>query len=266
MQGKESEKTFGLNRINLGARTVNPTTGRFDGVDMMAEKYADLSPFNYVGNNPIKLIDPDGREIFAINGGVKFTDIDAQILFKTIQQRVQNHQRPLPIHFVFQKLTPNIYKHTLNAFKSGKPEVLTLDNNPQRTAQRRYQATKNIPTSPNMQRDEYPYASTLQGGTGAMVQLVPSKENSLQGIHLKALYSTMKLGEDFLVLPVPNDSEEEPEHQVAPKNTILPIVPPTQRRVNPEVLPLFERLMRIPIFWIPIYIPPQFQEEERQLN
>jgi hypothetical protein len=31
-QNKEKESTFGLNRINLGARTYNPTTGRMDGV------------------------------------------------------------------------------------------------------------------------------------------------------------------------------------------------------------------------------------------
>jgi hypothetical protein len=31
-QNKEKESTFGLNRINLGARTYNPTTGRMDGM------------------------------------------------------------------------------------------------------------------------------------------------------------------------------------------------------------------------------------------
>ena len=39
MQGKERELTFGLNRVNFGARTYNPTIGRFDKVDRFAEKY-----------------------------------------------------------------------------------------------------------------------------------------------------------------------------------------------------------------------------------
>jgi RHS repeat-associated protein len=61
-QGKESEKTFGLNRINLGARTYNPTIGRFDRIDASAEKYASQTPMNSFFNNPVLFIDPDGND------------------------------------------------------------------------------------------------------------------------------------------------------------------------------------------------------------
>jgi hypothetical protein len=40
VQGKESELTFGLNRINFGARTYNATIGRWDGVDLLAAQNA----------------------------------------------------------------------------------------------------------------------------------------------------------------------------------------------------------------------------------
>ena len=62
MQGKESEKTFGLNRINFGARTVNPTTGIFDRADPLADIAPSFSPFAYVNNNPVLMIDPDGMK------------------------------------------------------------------------------------------------------------------------------------------------------------------------------------------------------------
>ena len=64
MQGKEREATFGLNRINLGARTYNPTIGRLDRVDPLAEKMRRYSVYNYVFNNPLRFIDPDGMAPF----------------------------------------------------------------------------------------------------------------------------------------------------------------------------------------------------------
>lgn len=36
-------------------------------MDQLAEKYAWMSSFAYVGNNPIRFIDPDGRDVWEIN-------------------------------------------------------------------------------------------------------------------------------------------------------------------------------------------------------
>jgi uncharacterized protein RhaS with RHS repeats len=44
------------------ARYYDPTLGLFHGVDPLAHKYPSQSPYNYVENNPIKYIDPYGRE------------------------------------------------------------------------------------------------------------------------------------------------------------------------------------------------------------
>lgn len=61
-QNKESEKTFGLNRINLGARTYNPTTGRLDRVDALSDQMRRHSTYAVNFNNPMRFIDPDGMK------------------------------------------------------------------------------------------------------------------------------------------------------------------------------------------------------------
>ncbi|MCQ2230030.1 MAG: RHS repeat-associated core domain-containing protein, partial [Bacteroidales bacterium] len=33
------------------------------GVDPMAEKYSNMGAYVYCANNPVKLVDPDGRKI-----------------------------------------------------------------------------------------------------------------------------------------------------------------------------------------------------------
>ncbi|UTA66876.1 colicin E3/pyocin S6 family cytotoxin [Emticicia sp. 21SJ11W-3] len=49
-----------MRRISFGARTYNANIGRFDRVDPLADNYYSLSPYNYVGNNPVKNTDPTG--------------------------------------------------------------------------------------------------------------------------------------------------------------------------------------------------------------
>ncbi len=40
----------------------DPQLGRWHTIDLMAEKYPSINPYNYVLNNPIKLMDPNGED------------------------------------------------------------------------------------------------------------------------------------------------------------------------------------------------------------
>jgi RHS repeat-associated protein len=61
--GKEWNNEGGLGWLDYGFRWYDPAVGRFPSVDPLAAKYAAISPYAYVANNPILNVDPDGMEI-----------------------------------------------------------------------------------------------------------------------------------------------------------------------------------------------------------
>ena len=59
--GKELDRANGLDWCDYGARWYDPTVPIFMTVDHHCEKYYNISPYVYCGDNPINAIDPDGR-------------------------------------------------------------------------------------------------------------------------------------------------------------------------------------------------------------
>ena len=59
--GKEMDEETGL--YYYGARYLNPVTSLWYGVDPLAEKYVATGGYVYTLDNPVRLIDPDGRKL-----------------------------------------------------------------------------------------------------------------------------------------------------------------------------------------------------------
>ncbi|MEN8251765.1 MAG: RHS repeat-associated core domain-containing protein, partial [Bacteroidota bacterium] len=56
-----------LDHYDFHARQYDPALGRFTTMDPHAENYFDWTPYNFVGNNPINLIDPNGMDWYTHN-------------------------------------------------------------------------------------------------------------------------------------------------------------------------------------------------------
>ena len=56
------DNVHGLNTYDYGARQHDPILARWDRIDPLAEKYYSTSPYVYCANNPVRFIDPDGRD------------------------------------------------------------------------------------------------------------------------------------------------------------------------------------------------------------
>jgi RHS repeat-associated protein len=62
-QERDNEWKGEGNSYDFGARIYDPRLGRWLSVDPLQVEYPGMSSYNFVGNNPIIYVDPDGRKI-----------------------------------------------------------------------------------------------------------------------------------------------------------------------------------------------------------
>jgi RHS repeat-associated protein len=123
---KERDEETGL--YYYGARYLDPETAVWYGVDPLAMKYPDYSPYVYCFNNPIKYIDPDGMDVWQIDvdGNIinriedktqdafHFGSLDADGNFKMRQVRDDNDNMvDVAISFEYGTVT-NVFNHTVS--------------------------------------------------------------------------------------------------------------------------------------------------------
>ncbi|HLW18818.1 MAG TPA: RHS repeat-associated core domain-containing protein [Cyclobacteriaceae bacterium] len=61
-QGKEWMDDQNLNIYDFEARGYDPVIGRTWQLDPHGDKYSSMSPYSWVANNPVMMIDPDGKD------------------------------------------------------------------------------------------------------------------------------------------------------------------------------------------------------------
>ncbi len=61
--GKENDDNTCVGNLDFGARVMDVRLGRWMSIDLKTAKYPYLTPYNFVANNPVNAIDPDGKDI-----------------------------------------------------------------------------------------------------------------------------------------------------------------------------------------------------------
>ena len=61
--GKELDRMHGLDWYDFGARYLRSDVPGWTGVDPLCEKYYSMSPYIYCFGNPVRFVDPNGKEV-----------------------------------------------------------------------------------------------------------------------------------------------------------------------------------------------------------
>ena len=116
--------------------------------------------------------------------------------FSRLGRRGRGRRRRCPtIRFPCSRM-PSVCANMRYAIRLGKPSRLTRTTNRAQIRRNRRNAPcrhlRRRPAGHNC--DEYPFASTFQGGRGSVVRMVPRRENSIQGAVLGAFYRRNRIG------------------------------------------------------------------------
>lgn len=189
---------------------MQPVASIWYGVDPLTEKYTEISGYVYCHTNPIRLVDPNGCE--------------------DTETEKPDSSRKIAYFYIVENRYKDVYKNHLKGMKGKMAMDLTYDSNKINQARRRREATNGISSIPLMDRDEFPYACTEQGGKGTSVSVVPRDQNRRHGGDLSTIIKQNKLesGDIIRVILVPNKDKK----RITEKKTSLNIVQPKPEYIN----------------------------------
>ncbi|MBV9892622.1 MAG: hypothetical protein JO020_00460 [Chloroflexi bacterium] len=200
--------------IYLRARAYDPVLGRLlsrDPVGGAITNAATLNSYIYADDNPLSRADPSGLKSAVLG---------------------------LPVLLIDSNRMPQKALHIeLAQMALGYPDVLTRDNDQLRISQRRQSVCKPGQYAP-LSCDEYPFASTEEGGSAMLSSLgrdastfaIPLAEQRIEGGTISSFYriNHIQSGQKFRVIVVtgPDRVEPEPEPPDEQEPPILPIPRP----------------------------------------
>ena len=97
--GKELDRSFGLDWYDYGARWLDGVGGRWSSMDPLCEKYYSVSSYVYCSGNPVMIVDPDGRHlevsryknkfgVYEVVGGEADDDLNIYLDYGTENQTI----------------------------------------------------------------------------------------------------------------------------------------------------------------------------------
>jgi len=165
--GKEIQTTGNVNYLDFGARQYDEFTGRWFAIDPLAEKYYSWSPYNYCMNNPLRFIDPDGRD--SLDAVALKTAAENAVKYVTDKYGTIDANCNRGVNHAFEELTGS--KELANKNANNMVEQLEQSNNFTKINQNEVQAEANDGTIVIAGKKE-------TSGSGHVALAVPGKEES----------------------------------------------------------------------------------------
>ena len=98
--GKEYDHRDGLDLYDYGARLYDPAAVRWTSPDPLCEKHYNISPYAFCNNNPVKYVDPDGRD------GVLIIDKENQVITVKANYYVETVKRESKVNRYVSQYSP----------------------------------------------------------------------------------------------------------------------------------------------------------------